>query len=235
MPALPARSPVSDAVRLFVDRVPPRVVRAALPTTAAAGSACGALVRPRPAERAIDATPRTAVRLAAQALSLADVAGLRRGDEPAGDEPAGDARSVRLGDAGPERRGHPRHAVCVRCDARRLDHSPGAMRRGTVGLVVRDVSAGGVGATSADEVAVGERVVVHFPPRGRLRGFDARGRVVRSAADRAGGFRLGIRFDAASTGAPGATGPGATGPGATGPGATGPGATGPTAATAAAA
>jgi hypothetical protein len=87
-----------------------------------------------------------------------------------------------------ERRRHPRRAVRLRTEARRLDDTELAKRHPRVGLTLQNLSEGGLAAITRSAVAVGERLAVQFNHARVV------GRVIRCASD-AMGYRLAIRFE----------------------------------------
>ena len=93
-----------------------------------------------------------------------------------------------------DRRIFPRQPVSLHVTGRRLDHSAEARREPCLHLSMKDVSVGGLCATSQTPVKVGEHVAVFFPPEGFSRGWDAYGRVLRVQPD-ALGYKIAVSFD----------------------------------------
>lgn len=96
---------------------------------------------------------------------------------------------------GRERRVFPRKDCQYRVQGLRLDHSIPARQQPHLTLSLRDLSVGGLAASTQSPVAVGERVAVFFPPQGIQKGWDAQGRVLRCEPS-ALGYRLAVEFDA---------------------------------------
>lgn len=99
-----------------------------------------------------------------------------------------------LGRVHADRRIFPRRAVSLRVSGRRLDHSIEARREPFLNFEMKDVSVGGLAATSQTSLKVGERVAVFFPPEGSSRGWDAYGRVLRVESQKQG-WRVAVGFD----------------------------------------
>lgn len=99
------------------------------------------------------------------------------------------------GGGGAERRMFPRKEVNVRVEGKRLDHSCDARQMPHLSLALRDLSLGGLSATTSMPVARGEKISVFFPPEGPARGWDAYGRVVRCDMSPTGGYRVAVAFD----------------------------------------
>jgi hypothetical protein len=107
---------------------------------------------------------------------------------------------------GADRRCHPRQELSLRLRGRRLDHDAESMRQPFLNLSLRDVSVGGLRATSQTPLKAGERVAVFFPPHGpngqssgRARGWDAYGRVIRvEQGDHEPGCTVAVAFDTMS-------------------------------------
>ncbi len=93
-----------------------------------------------------------------------------------------------------DRRVFPRKCLNIHVSGRRLDHSVGARRDPCLHLSLRDVSVGGLCATSQTPVQVGEHVAVFFPPEGFSPGWDAYGRVLRVEPEKLG-YRIAVCFD----------------------------------------
>ena len=83
-----------------------------------------------------------------------------------------------------------------RVDARRLDHALGARRWPYVSLVLRDRSAGGIGAVSPTPLEVGEFLQIGFPHPAPASMTLVTGQVVWCEAA-AFGFDVAIAFDIA--------------------------------------
>jgi hypothetical protein len=115
-----------------------------------------------------------------------------------GDEPAARADEAppvlgRIGgDA--DRRIFPRQRMSLHVSGRRMDHSVEARRDPCLHLALRDISVGGLCATSQTPVKVGEHIAVFFPPEGLSRGWDAYGRVLRVEPQKMG-YRIAVSFD----------------------------------------
>lgn len=95
---------------------------------------------------------------------------------------------------GAERRVFERQEVQARVEARRRDHSLAALRQPALSLVTRDLSSGGMGATSQTPIHPGEWITVFFPPQGSHRGWDAAGRVVRCKPV-GSGYEVAVEFE----------------------------------------
>lgn len=109
---------------------------------------------------------------------------------------AGEEDEPRLyGRIGADRRVFPRRDVSLRVTGRRLDHSIDARREPFLNFQMKDVSVGGLAATSQMPLKIGERVAVFFPPEGTSRGWDAYGRVVRVQSQKSG-WSVAVGFDA---------------------------------------
>ena len=93
-----------------------------------------------------------------------------------------------------DRRIFPRQPVSLRVGGRRLDHTVEARREPCLHLSIRDVSVGGLAATSQSPLKVGERIAVFFPPEGISRGWDAYGHVLRVKPGRQG-YDVAVAFD----------------------------------------
>ena len=93
-----------------------------------------------------------------------------------------------------DRRVFPRQRMNLHVSGRRIDHTVQARRDPCLNLSVRDVSVGGMCATSQTPVRVGEHIAVFFPPEGFSRGWDAYGRVLRVEAEKMG-YRIAVSFD----------------------------------------
>ena len=93
-----------------------------------------------------------------------------------------------------DRRIFPRQHVSLHIGGRRLDHSVDARREPCLHLSLKDVSVGGLAATSQTPLKVGERIAIFFPPEGVSRGWDAYGHVLRVTADRRG-YQVAVCFD----------------------------------------
>ena len=94
-----------------------------------------------------------------------------------------------------DRRTFPRRELSLKVHGRRLDHSVDARREPFLYFDMKDVSVGGLLATSQTALQVGERVAVFFPPEGASRGWDAYGRVLRVHPAQHG-YRVAVAFDA---------------------------------------
>lgn len=114
-------------------------------------------------------------------------------DEP--DSRGDDAPPV-LGRIGSDadRRIFPRQSMSLHVSGRRMDHSVEARRDPCLHLALRDISVGGLCATSQTPVKVGEHIAVFFPPEGLSRGWDAYGRVLRVEPQKLG-YRIAVSFD----------------------------------------
>jgi hypothetical protein len=95
---------------------------------------------------------------------------------------------------GAERRMFPRKEVSATVEGRRLDHSIEARQQPQLNFALRDLSIGGLSATSPTPIGRGERLTVFFPPQGPSRGWDAYGRVIRCDPSGAG-YRVAVAFD----------------------------------------
>lgn len=93
-----------------------------------------------------------------------------------------------------DRRVFARQCLTLHVNGRRLDHSVDARREPCLHLSLKDVSVGGLAATSQTPLKVGERIAVFFPPEGISRGWDAYGHVLRISPDRKG-YQVAICFD----------------------------------------
>ncbi len=93
-----------------------------------------------------------------------------------------------------DRRIFPRQPVSLHVTGRRMDHSVNARRDPCLHLSLKDVSVGGLCATSQTPVQVGEHIAVFFPPEGFSRGWDAYGRVLRVETEKAG-YKIAVSFD----------------------------------------
>ena len=99
-------------------------------------------------------------------------------------------------DSAADRRVFPRKEFRATVRGRRMDHTLAARREPVLTLEMRDLSLGGLSATSPTPLDRGERVTVSFPPRGPLHGWDAFGRVVRCDPSATGlGYRVAMEFD----------------------------------------
>lgn len=87
-----------------------------------------------------------------------------------------------------ERRRHPRYAVRLRAEARRLDDTELAKRHPRVGLTLQNLSDGGLAAITRCAVQVGERLAIQIDQSRVV------GRVVRCMED-ALGYRVAMRFE----------------------------------------
>ena len=93
-----------------------------------------------------------------------------------------------------DRRIFARQPVSLRVGGRRLDHSVEARREPCLHLSLKDVSVGGLAATSQTPLKVGERIAVFFPPEGISRGWDAYGHVLRVKPAQQG-YEVAVAFD----------------------------------------
>ena len=103
--------------------------------------------------------------------------------------------SLSISGEGAERRMFPRKELSARVEGRRLDHTIDARQQPQLSFMLRDVSLGGLAATSTTAVGRGERISVFFPPQGPARGWDAYGRVIRCEPSMTGGYRVAVEFD----------------------------------------
>src|SRR4051812_26774430 len=93
-----------------------------------------------------------------------------------------------------ERRLFPRKECHNRVQGCRLDHTIQARQQPYLSLAMRDLSAGGLCATTHARLELGEQIAVFFPLEGPQGGWDIRGRVVR--CDPAPlGFQIALAFD----------------------------------------
>jgi hypothetical protein len=106
-----------------------------------------------------------------------------------------DGIAGRIGPSQIDRRIFPRREMSLRIGGRRLDHSVRARQEPALNLNVRDVSVGGLRAISQARLDIGERVAVFFPPNGAGRGWDAYGRVLRSAPAGGAGCEVAVEFE----------------------------------------
>ena len=115
------------------------------------------------------------------------------GEEP---DARGDDAPPVLGriDRDADRRIFPRQQMSLHVSGRRMDHSVEARRDPCLHLALRDISVGGMSATSQTPVKVGEHIAVFFPPEGLSRGWDAYGRVLRVEPQKMG-YRIAVSFD----------------------------------------
>ena len=95
------------------------------------------------------------------------------------------------GDA--DRRVFPRQRMSLHVSGRRMDHTVEARREPCLNLSLRDISVGGLCATSQTPLRVGEHIAVFFPPEGVNRGWDAYGRVLRVEPQKMG-YRVAVCF-----------------------------------------
>lgn len=93
-----------------------------------------------------------------------------------------------------ERRMFPRKECHHRVKGCRLDHTVQARQQPYLSLAMRDISAGGLCATTHARLELGERIAVFFPPEAPNGGWDARGHVVR-CEPAAFGYRVALAFD----------------------------------------
>ena len=93
-----------------------------------------------------------------------------------------------------DRRVFPRQSLGLHVSGRRMDHSVDARREPCLHLALKDVSVGGMCATSQTPVRVGEHIAVFFPPEGYSRGWDAYGRVLRVEPAKTG-YQIAVSFD----------------------------------------
>ncbi len=93
-----------------------------------------------------------------------------------------------------EKRRHTRLRMRLRTEARRMDNTLIAMRNPKLSLTLRDLSEGGLSATSRSPVEVGERLLVTLPPDSPIRARRIYGKVIRCTPSR-DGWALAIRFD----------------------------------------
>lgn len=94
-----------------------------------------------------------------------------------------------------ERRTFTRKPVNYTVDGTRLDHTLSARRNPYLSLSLRDLSIGGLAATSDVPLLRGERLAVSFPARGLNPGWDSVGRVLRCDPTPLGGYRVALEFD----------------------------------------
>ncbi len=95
---------------------------------------------------------------------------------------------------GAERRVFPRKASDAWAQGVRIDHTIAAHSRPHLSLSLRDISVGGMSATSSTPVEAGERLTVYFPAERGRNGWDALARVVRCEPS-AVGYRVALQFD----------------------------------------
>ncbi|HEY8665700.1 MAG TPA: PilZ domain-containing protein [Tepidisphaeraceae bacterium] len=95
---------------------------------------------------------------------------------------------------GAERRIFPRRDIQARVNGRRLDHTLPALQMPHLKLELRDLSMGGLSATSDHPLEAGERISVIFPEMDMRRGWDATGHVIRCQPS-ALGYRVAVAFD----------------------------------------
>jgi len=93
-----------------------------------------------------------------------------------------------------ERRNFVRKECNYRVEARRHDHTISAHRNPHLSLALRDLSYGGLCASSDIPLDAGERISIFFPPNGPNRGWDAYGRVIRCQPSTFG-YRIAVQFD----------------------------------------
>jgi hypothetical protein len=93
-----------------------------------------------------------------------------------------------------ERRMFPRKEYHNRVQGCRLDHTIQARQQPYLSLAMRDLSAGGLSATTHARLELGEEIAVFFPPEGAQGGWDVRGRVVRCEPAPLG-FQIALAFD----------------------------------------
>jgi hypothetical protein len=93
-----------------------------------------------------------------------------------------------------ERRMFPRTDCHRRVQGCRMDHTIAARRQPYLSLAMRDISAGGLCATTHAKLELGEEIAVFFPPEGSNGGWDARGHVVRCEPAPLG-YQIALSFD----------------------------------------
>ena len=93
-----------------------------------------------------------------------------------------------------ERRMFPRTDCHRRVQGCRMDHTIAARRQPYLSLAMRDISAGGLCATTHARLELGEEVAIFFPPEGSNGGWDARGHVVR-CEPAPFGYQIALSFD----------------------------------------
>jgi len=93
-----------------------------------------------------------------------------------------------------DRRMFQRKSSCQNIWAKRMDHTVRARLQPTLQLNLRDVSAGGLSATSPSAFITGEHVAVTFPHEGPHPAWDAFGRVVRCLPC-GQGYTVALAFD----------------------------------------
>jgi hypothetical protein len=99
-----------------------------------------------------------------------------------------------------ERRMFPRKEVEAEVKANRTDHTVPARRDPRVTLSLRDLSLGGLCASTQTPLEPGERLAVFFPAQGTFGGWDALGRVLRCIPT-GFGYRIAVEFDPLPTAA----------------------------------
>ena len=105
-------------------------------------------------------------------------------------------RIAEVEQAAAERRMFPRKQITASVQGRRLDNTISARQFPQLTLTLRDLSLGGLAATSPTPLDRGERLNFFFPEQGPLRGWDAYGRVIRCDPAATGiGYRVAVEFD----------------------------------------
>lgn len=93
-----------------------------------------------------------------------------------------------------DRRLFPRKPASGPVAARRLDHSLRARLNPALILSLRDLSAGGLAASSPTPLAPNEQIALSFPSNHPYPSFDARARVIRCAPT-GDGYAVALAFD----------------------------------------
>src|ERR1700722_18027026 len=93
-----------------------------------------------------------------------------------------------------DRRMFPRKEIHATVQGHRIDHTIQARQEPRMSLMLRDLSLGGLSAICDRPLKQGEHLTVVFPSEGKMRGWDAFGRVLR--CDPSGmGYRVAVEFD----------------------------------------
>src|SRR3954471_23199566 len=93
-----------------------------------------------------------------------------------------------------ERRMFPRKEYHNRVQGCRLDHTIQGRQPPYLSLAMRDLSPGGLSATTPARLDLGEQIAFFFPQQGGQAGWDVRGRVVRCEPAPLG-FQIALAFD----------------------------------------
>ena len=93
-----------------------------------------------------------------------------------------------------ERRMFPRNDCHRRVQGCRMDHTIAARRQPYLSLAMRDISAGGLCATTHARLELGEEVAVFFPPEGSTAGGTPAA-TSSAASRRRSGYQIALSFD----------------------------------------